>query len=154
MTWLVPHETAAASAQVLCTPYNHALCLSPLLILSHSLSLRLSLSLSVSLCLSVSLSISVPVCLSVCLPVCLCVCLPVSVSLSVSGRSVCLCLSLSVSLSLHLTCLFSVGLSCFALLPFSIHCQCCREASSSDRIRFLLLSFGIGYWLCHRQYFA
>ena len=24
--WLVPHETAAVSAQVLCTPYNHALC--------------------------------------------------------------------------------------------------------------------------------
>ena len=24
MTWLVPHEPAAVSAQVLCTPYNHA----------------------------------------------------------------------------------------------------------------------------------
>ena len=24
LTWLVPHETAAVSAQVLCTPYNHA----------------------------------------------------------------------------------------------------------------------------------
>ena len=24
--WLVPHETAAVSAQVLCTPYNHAPC--------------------------------------------------------------------------------------------------------------------------------
>ena len=24
VTWLVPHETAAVSAQVLCTPYNHA----------------------------------------------------------------------------------------------------------------------------------
>ena len=26
LTWLVPHETAAVSAQVLCTPYNHAPC--------------------------------------------------------------------------------------------------------------------------------
>ena len=26
LAWLVPHETAAISAQVLCTPYNHALC--------------------------------------------------------------------------------------------------------------------------------
>ena len=26
LTWLVPHETAAISAQVLCTPYNHAPC--------------------------------------------------------------------------------------------------------------------------------
>ena len=26
LAWLVPHETAAVSAQVLCTPYNHALC--------------------------------------------------------------------------------------------------------------------------------
>ena len=25
LAWLVPHETAAVSAQVLCTPYNHAL---------------------------------------------------------------------------------------------------------------------------------
>ena len=24
LAWLVPHETAAVSAQVLCTPYNHA----------------------------------------------------------------------------------------------------------------------------------
>ena len=24
LTWLVPHATAAVSAQVLCTPYNHA----------------------------------------------------------------------------------------------------------------------------------
>ena len=24
--WLVPHETAAVSAQILCTPYNHAPC--------------------------------------------------------------------------------------------------------------------------------
>ena len=24
LTWLVPHESAAVSAQVLCTPYNHA----------------------------------------------------------------------------------------------------------------------------------
>ena len=26
LAWLVPHETAAISAQVLCTPYNHAPC--------------------------------------------------------------------------------------------------------------------------------
>ena len=26
LTWLVPHETAAFSAQDLCTPYNHAPC--------------------------------------------------------------------------------------------------------------------------------
>ena len=26
VAWLVPHETAAVSAQVLCTPYNHAPC--------------------------------------------------------------------------------------------------------------------------------
>ena len=26
LAWLVPHETAAVSAQVLCTPYNHASC--------------------------------------------------------------------------------------------------------------------------------
>ena len=26
LAWLVPHETAAVSAHVLCTPYNHALC--------------------------------------------------------------------------------------------------------------------------------
>ena len=26
LAWLVPHETAATSAQVLCTPYNHAPC--------------------------------------------------------------------------------------------------------------------------------
>ena len=26
LAWLVPHETAAMSAQVLCTPYNHAPC--------------------------------------------------------------------------------------------------------------------------------
>ena len=26
LAWLVPHETAAISAQVLCTPYNHAQC--------------------------------------------------------------------------------------------------------------------------------
>ena len=26
LAWLVPHETAAGSAQVLCTPYNHAPC--------------------------------------------------------------------------------------------------------------------------------
>ena len=26
MAWLVPHETAAVSAQILCTPYNHAPC--------------------------------------------------------------------------------------------------------------------------------
>ena len=26
LAWLVPHETAAISVQVLCTPYNHALC--------------------------------------------------------------------------------------------------------------------------------
>ena len=26
LAWLVPHETAAISAQVLCTPYNHASC--------------------------------------------------------------------------------------------------------------------------------
>ena len=26
LAWLVPHQTAAVSAQVLCTPYNHALC--------------------------------------------------------------------------------------------------------------------------------
>ena len=26
LAWLVPHETAAVSAQVLCTPYNHARC--------------------------------------------------------------------------------------------------------------------------------
>ena len=26
LAWLVPHETAAILAQVLCTPYNHALC--------------------------------------------------------------------------------------------------------------------------------
>ena len=26
LAWLVPHETAAVSAQVLCTPYNHAQC--------------------------------------------------------------------------------------------------------------------------------
>ena len=26
LVWLVPHETAAISAQVLCTPYNHAPC--------------------------------------------------------------------------------------------------------------------------------
>ena len=26
LIWLVPHETAAVSAQVLCTPYNHAPC--------------------------------------------------------------------------------------------------------------------------------
>ena len=26
LTWRVPHETAAVSAQVLCTPYNHAPC--------------------------------------------------------------------------------------------------------------------------------
>ena len=26
LAWLVPHETAAISAQVLCTPYNHAAC--------------------------------------------------------------------------------------------------------------------------------
>ena len=26
VAWLVPHETAAISAQVLCTPYNHAPC--------------------------------------------------------------------------------------------------------------------------------
>ena len=26
LAWLVPHETAAFSAQVLCTPYNHAPC--------------------------------------------------------------------------------------------------------------------------------
>ena len=26
LAWLVPHETAAVSAQVLCTPYSHALC--------------------------------------------------------------------------------------------------------------------------------
>ena len=26
LVWLVPHETAAVSAQVLCTPYNHAAC--------------------------------------------------------------------------------------------------------------------------------
>ena len=26
LAWLVPHETAAVSAQVMCTPYNHAPC--------------------------------------------------------------------------------------------------------------------------------
>ena len=26
LAWLVPHETTAVSAQVLCTPYNHAPC--------------------------------------------------------------------------------------------------------------------------------
>ena len=26
LAWLVPHETAAISVQVLCTPYNHAPC--------------------------------------------------------------------------------------------------------------------------------
>ena len=26
LAWLVPHETAAVSAQVVCTPYNHAPC--------------------------------------------------------------------------------------------------------------------------------
>ena len=26
LAWLVPHETAAITAQVLCTPYNHVLC--------------------------------------------------------------------------------------------------------------------------------
>ena len=26
LAWLMPHETAAVSAQVLCTPYNHAPC--------------------------------------------------------------------------------------------------------------------------------
>ena len=26
LAWLVPHETAAVSAQFLCTPYNHAPC--------------------------------------------------------------------------------------------------------------------------------
>ena len=26
LAWLMPHETAAISAQVLCTPYNHASC--------------------------------------------------------------------------------------------------------------------------------
>ena len=26
LAWLVPHETAAVSAQVLCTPYNHVPC--------------------------------------------------------------------------------------------------------------------------------
>ena len=26
VTWMVPHETAAVSAHVLCTPYNHAPC--------------------------------------------------------------------------------------------------------------------------------
>ena len=26
LSWLVPHETAAVSAQVLCTPYNHVQC--------------------------------------------------------------------------------------------------------------------------------
>ena len=26
LAWLVPHETASVSAQVLCTPYNHAAC--------------------------------------------------------------------------------------------------------------------------------
>ena len=26
LAWLVPHETAAVSTQVLCTPYNHAPC--------------------------------------------------------------------------------------------------------------------------------
>ena len=26
LAWLVPHETAAVSAQVLCTPHNHAPC--------------------------------------------------------------------------------------------------------------------------------
>ena len=26
LAWLVPHETAAVSVQVLCTPYNHAPC--------------------------------------------------------------------------------------------------------------------------------
>ena len=26
LAWLVPHETASVSAQVLCTPYNHAPC--------------------------------------------------------------------------------------------------------------------------------
>ena len=26
LAWLVPHETAAVAAQVLCTPYNHAPC--------------------------------------------------------------------------------------------------------------------------------
>ena len=26
MAWLVPHETTAVSAQVLCMPYNHAPC--------------------------------------------------------------------------------------------------------------------------------
>ena len=26
LAWLVPHETAAISAQLLCTPYNHAPC--------------------------------------------------------------------------------------------------------------------------------
>ena len=26
LAWLMPHETAAISAQVLCTPYNHAPC--------------------------------------------------------------------------------------------------------------------------------
>ena len=26
LTWLVPHETAVVSVQVLCTPYNHAWC--------------------------------------------------------------------------------------------------------------------------------
>ena len=26
LAWLVPHETAAVSAQVLCTPYNRAPC--------------------------------------------------------------------------------------------------------------------------------
>ena len=26
LAWLVPHETAAVTAQVLCTPYNHAPC--------------------------------------------------------------------------------------------------------------------------------
>ena len=26
VAWLVPHETAAVSAQILCTPYNHAPC--------------------------------------------------------------------------------------------------------------------------------
>ena len=26
LAWLVPHETAAISAQILCTPYNHAPC--------------------------------------------------------------------------------------------------------------------------------
>ena len=28
LAWLVPHETAAVSAQILCTPYNHAPCTS------------------------------------------------------------------------------------------------------------------------------